>query len=88
MCEEVNLITQWVDSLDTLDQVTEANFMVWVNTKGQNVLDMQRALKQLYYVLTQKLTEQVKEFSQAEMGKGNHPRSHNLETGCRSTQRE
>ena len=25
VCEEVNLITQWVDSLDTLDEVTEAN---------------------------------------------------------------
>ena len=28
------------------------------------------ALKQLHYVLTQKLTGQVKEFTQAEMGKG------------------
>ena len=70
VCEEVNLITQWVDSLDTLDEITEANFLAWVRTKGQNVLDMQWALKQLYYVLTQKLTEQVKEFTQAEMGKG------------------
>ena len=57
VCEEVNLITQWVDSLDTLDETTEANFLVWVRTKGQNVL-------------TQKLTGQVKEFTQAEMGKG------------------
>ena len=70
VCEEVNLITQWVDSLDTLDENTEANFLAWVRTKGQNVLDMQWALKQLYYVLTQKLTGQVKEFTQAEMGKG------------------
>ena len=70
VCEEVNLITQWVDSLDTLHEITEANFLVWVRTKGQNVLDMQWALKQLYYVLTQKLTGQVKEFTQAEMGKG------------------
>ena len=70
VCEEVNLITQWVDSLDTLDEITEANFLVWVRTKGQNVLDMQWALKQLYYVLTQKLIGQVKEFTQAEMGKG------------------
>ena len=68
--EEVNLITQWVDSLDTMDEITEANFFAWVRTKGQNVLDMQWALKQLYYVLTQKLTGQVKEFTQAEMGKG------------------
>ena len=67
---EVNLITQWVDSLDALDEITEANSLVWVRTKGQNVLDMQCALKQLYYVLTQKLTGQVKEFTQAEMGKG------------------
>ena len=70
VCEEVNLISQWVDSLDTLDEITEANFLAWVRTKGQNVLDMQWALKQLYYVLTQKLTGQVKEFTQAEMGKG------------------
>ena len=70
VCEEVNLITQWVDSLDTLDEITEANFLLWVRTKGQNVLDMHWALKQLYYVLTQKLTGQVKEFTQAEMGKG------------------
>ena len=70
VCEEVNLITRWVDSLDTLDETTEANFLAWVRTKGQNVLDMQWALKQLYYVLTQKLTGQVKEFTQAEMGKG------------------
>ena len=34
------------------------------------MLDMQWARKQLYYVLTQKLTGQVKEFTQAEMGKG------------------
>ena len=70
VCVEVNLITQWVDSLDTLDQIIEANFLVWVRTKGQNVLDMQWALKQLYYVLTQKLIGQVKEFTQAEMVKG------------------
>ena len=70
VCEEVNLITQWVDSLDTLDEITEANFLVWVRTKGQNVLDMQWPLKQLYCVLTQKLTGQVKEFTQSEMGKG------------------
>ena len=56
-----------MDSLDTLD---EANFFAWVRTKGQNVLDMQWALKQLYYVLTQKLTGQEKEFTLAEMGKG------------------
>ena len=30
----MNLITQWVDSLDTLDEVTEANFMVWVKHEG------------------------------------------------------
>ena len=56
--------------LDTLDEVTEANFLAWVRMKGQNVLDIQWALKQLYYVLTQKLTGEVKEFTQAEMGKG------------------
>ena len=70
VCEEANLITQWVDSLDTLDEITEANFSAWVRTKGQHVLDMRWALKQLYYVLTQKLTGQVKEFTQAEMGTG------------------
>ena len=53
VCEEVNHITQ-----DTLDVVTEDNFSAWVRTKGQNVLDMQWALKQLHYVLTQKLTGQ------------------------------
>ena len=41
VCEEVNLITRWVDSLDTLGEITEANFLAWVRTKGQNVLDMQ-----------------------------------------------
>ena len=35
VCEEVSLITQWVDSLDTLDEITEANFLAWVRTKGQ-----------------------------------------------------
>ena len=70
VCEEVNFTTLWVDSLDTLDEVIEDNFSAWVRTKAQNVLDMQRALQQLYYVLTQKLTGQVKEFTQAEVGKG------------------
>ena len=66
----MNVIARWVDSLDTLDEVTEDNFSACVRTKGQHVLDIQWALKQLYFVLTQKLTGQVKEFTQAEMGKG------------------
>ena len=82
VCEEVNFTTLWVDSLDTLDEVIEDNFSAWVRTKGQNVLDMQWALKQLYYVLTQKLIGKMKEFTRAEMGEGNQPRSHNLETGA------
>ena len=70
VCEEVNLIIEWVDSLDTLDEVTEANFLAWVRTKGQHVQDTQWALKQLYHVLTQKLTGQVKEFHSGRDGKG------------------
>ena len=55
--EEVNLVVEWVDSLDSL------------GTKDQHVLDMQWALKQLY-VLTLQLTGQVKEFTLVETGKG------------------
>ena len=68
VCEEANLTTQWVDSLDTLDEATEANFSAWEQTKDQHVLDMEWALQQLYYVLTEKLTGQMKEFAQANMG--------------------
>ena len=70
VCEEVNLITQWVDSLDTLDEITEANLLAWVRTKGQKRAGHAVALKQLHHVLTQKLTGQVTEFTLAEMGKG------------------
>ena len=69
VCEEVNFSTEWVESLDTLDEVTEANFFAWIKTNGENVLDMHWALKQLHNVLTQKVTGQVNKFTQAEMGK-------------------
>ena len=69
MFDEVSLIIGCVDSLDTRDEVT-ANFLAWVGTKGQHVLDMQWAFKQLYDVLTKKLAGQVKEFTRGEMGKG------------------
>ena len=82
LCEEVNFSTEWVEYLDTLDEVTEANFLAWVKTNGENVLDMHWALKQLRNVLTQKVTGQVNKFTQAEMGK--EAPSHNLETGADS----
>ena len=51
---------------------------VW--TKGQNVLDVQWALRQLYFVLTQKLTGQVEELES--------PEEPQLGNGGRSTQQE
>ena len=70
VCEEVNFITERVDSLDTLDEVPEVNFLAWVRTKDRNVSDMQWALKQLHHVVTRKLAGQVKKFTHAEMDKG------------------
>ena len=37
---------------------------------GQNLLDMQWGLKQLFYILTAKLTGALKDPAQAEVGKG------------------
>ena len=69
-CEEVNLITSWVDTLEKPEQITEQAFQQWVSASGQNPLDMQWALKQLFYLLTAKLTGALKDIAQAEMGKG------------------
>ena len=80
VCEEVNLINQWVDSLDTLDEITEANFLAWVRTKGQNVLDMQWALALLRLDSETDWTSEG--VHSGRDGKGNYPRSHNLETGA------
>ena len=52
VCGEANFITQWLDSFDPLDEVTEATFSAWVWRKGQNVLDIQWALKQFNSVFT------------------------------------
>ena len=81
VCEEVNL-THWVDSLDTLDEVTEDTFSAWVRTKGQNVLDMQWALKQLCYVLDPETDWTSQGVHSGRDGKRNYARSHNLETGA------
>ena len=48
----MNFIIERVDSLDTLDEVTEVNVLAWVRTEDQNVSDMQWALKQLHHVVT------------------------------------
>ena len=79
VCEEVNLIARWVDSLDTLDEITEHNFSAWVRTKGQNVLGIQWALQQLYTVLTQIPDWASEGVHSGRDGKGNDPRSDNFE---------
>ena len=53
-----------------------------------NVLDMQRASSQLCHILTQTLTSQVTDVTEAEMGKGVIRASHHLETVADSRSQE
>ena len=41
VCEEVNFITEWVDSLHTLDEVVELLHFTCTSMRGRNVLDVQ-----------------------------------------------
>ena len=63
-------MTEWVDSVDTLDEVIEVSFFHVSEGKGRHVQGMHWTLQPLYCILTLRLTGPVKEFMQAEMKKG------------------
>ena len=85
VCKEIVLITEWVDKQPTVESITEAEFKDMVARSGQNEIDMNWALSQLYYILADKLSDQVKDLLRGKNRRGQCA-APPLGNGCKRTQ--